>query len=138
MPDNSVSVSFKLVPGDRFNSQQEIEDEIVSWFAGLKVDVKDICVGDAWAEVVPDELPLCDTPETSFRFVVCTGNEYSGNSERFGTPQEAKAAGRELAGRWMSVRSFAVIPSDTPADTNEFYWSRDAIEKAAIGEIVKA
>ena len=73
----------------------------------------------------------------SYMYVVkAQSDSYSTNALRFDTPEEALVEARSLAGRWLLVESFAVIPSDTAPDTHKYYWSRAAVEKAAVGSIV--
>lgn len=58
------------------------------------------------------------------------------NALRFETAEAARNYASDLSLRWLAVRSYAVIPYDTPKDSGGSYWTREAIEKAAIGSIV--
>ena len=68
--------------------------------------------------------------------VKANSETYATNAMRYGTPEEAMTAACELAARWLLVDSYAVVPSDTAPDSGKHYWTRSAIEKAAIGSIV--
>lgn len=65
-----------------------------------------------------------------------SGSLYAANQLRFETAEAARDYARDLSLRWFALTSYAVIPFDTPKDSDDHYWSREAVERAAIGSIV--
>ena len=48
-----------------------------------------------------------------FQVIADSSGNWSGNSIRFATPQEAEEAAIDLAGRWTSVREWRVVDCET-------------------------
>lgn len=73
----------------------------------------------------------------SFKAEVTTspfGDSWSSNIVRFATLAEAKAYAEDLAGRWLAVRDWRVVPSDDPVN---YQWVFRQMDLGRPGEAIR-